>query len=169
MMEPNLLVSYASNAGYMSGKSEIHNILTKLGDQKSEQELLVPGIIGVKTKLAAREVVEEVSEMLATDPDSVKFTIKWVPADFWCAASIDAVKQIVKEDIKDSFSSNDVYNLEIINHRSSLNADDLMNAVKPLLKGRLDADFPQKILRIELFDKRASITLLKPKDILSRE
>lgn len=166
-MDPNLIVSYDPNGGYMSGKSEIHNILTKLGDQKSEQELLVPGIIGVKTKLAARDVVEEVREMYAGDPNSLSFTLKWVPADYWCDATLDSIKAMVKEEIKDMFMADDVYAVAVVRHRSELSKEQIIEAVAPMLKGKVNLDFPQKVLRIELFDKRASITLLKPKDVFS--
>jgi len=166
-MDPNLIVSYDPNGGYMSGKGEIHNILTKLGDQKSEQELLVPGIIGVKTRLAARDVVEEVRELYAGDPNSLNFALKWVPADFWCDATIDQIKATVKEEIKDLFVPSDQYAIDIVKHRSELSKEQLIEVVAPMLKGKVNLDFPQKVLRIELFDKRASITLLKPKDVFS--
>ncbi len=166
-MDPNILVSYDPKGGYMSGKGEIHNILTRLGDQKSDQELLVPGIIGVKTKLDAREVVEEVRETYAGDPNSLSFTVKWVPADYWCDATLDSIKAMVKEEIKDMFMADDVYAIDVVKHRCELHREQVIEAVAPFLKGKVNLDFPQKILRIELFDNRASITLLKPKDIFS--
>jgi tRNA(Ser,Leu) C12 N-acetylase TAN1 len=166
-MEPNLLVSYDPKAGYLGGKNEIHNVLTKLGDQKSEQELLVPGIIGVRTRLVARDVVEEVREMYAGDPNSLNATVKWVPADYWCEATLDAIKSLVKEEIKDLFVADDLFAVEVVKHRSELHKEQIIEAIAPLLKGKVNLDFPKKILRIELFDKRASITLLKPKDVFS--
>jgi hypothetical protein len=164
----NLIVQYDSKAGYLSGKNEIHNILTKLGDQKSEQELLVPGFIGVKTILVARNVVEELREMYANDPESVKATVKWVPADYWCDATVEKILLTVKEEVKDLFLPSDPYSIQILPHKTALKSDEIISAIKPWLKGTI-SDFPQKILRIELFDKKASVTLLKPKDIFSRE
>ncbi len=167
MMEPNLLVSYDPKGGYMSGKGEIHNVLTKLGDQKSEQELVVPGIIGVKTKLAARQVIEEVREMYVGDPNSLNFTVKWVPADYWCDATIDTIKAIVKEEIKDMITPTDHYTIEVVKHRSELNSQQIVEALATMLRGKVNAEHPQKILRIELFDKKAAVTLLQPKNIFS--
>lgn len=166
-MDPNLLVSYDARGGYMSGKSEIHNILTKLGDQKSDQELLVPGIIGVKTKLAGRDVVEEVREMFASDPNFLTHTLKWVPADLWCAGTLDAIKAVVREDIKEMFAADDQYAIDVVKHRSDLHAEQIVEAIAPMLRGKVNLEHPQKILRIELFDKLASVTLLKPKDVFS--
>lgn len=167
-MDPNLIVSYSSSGGYMSGKSEIQNLLTKLGDQKAEQELLAPGIIGVATVLKSRDVVEEIKELSINDPESIKFTTKWVPADFWCTASVDSIKTTVKEEIKDLILADDQYMLEILPHRTSLKPESIIDALRPLLKGKINVERPQKILRIELFDK-VSITLLKPKDIFFKQ
>ena len=166
-MEPNLLVSYDSKGGYFSGKSEIHNLLVKFGDQKEDMELMVPGIIGVKTKLNARDLIEDLREMHASDPSSLNFTLKWVPADYWCNATLDDIKRIVREEIREMFLPDDVYAVEVLNHKSDLHHEQIIEAVAPLLKGKVNIDRPRKILRIELFDKQASVTLLKPKDILS--
>lgn len=166
-MEPNLLISYDPHGGYMSGKAEVQDILTKLGDQKAEMELLVPGIIGVKTVLKSRDVVEEVRDLFAGDPESVKFTLKWVPADFWCEGSIDGIKSMVKEEAKDLFVATDQYSIDVVKHRSVLHKEQVVEAVAPLLKGKVNLEFPQKVLRIELFDNRASVTVLKPKDVFS--
>lgn len=168
-MDPNLIVSYSSSAGYMSGKSEIQNLLTKLGDQKANQELLAPGIIGVATVLKARDVVEELREFAASDPESIKCTTKWVPADYWCDANVETIKSLVKEEIKDLILPEDQYLLEILPHRTVLKSEQIIGSIKPWLKGKINIDRPQKILRIELFDNKASITLLKPKDIFVKE
>lgn len=166
-MDPNLLVSYDSKAGYFSGKSEIHNLLVKFGDQKEEMELMVPGIIGVKTKLNARDLIEDLKEMHATDPTSVSFTLKWVPADYWCSADVNSIVNIVKEEIKEMFLADDVYSIEVIMHKSNLDQEKIIQAIAPWLKGKINSDHPQKILRIELFDNRASVTLLLPKNIFN--
>ncbi|MBW2969840.1 hypothetical protein KY309_00905 [Candidatus Woesearchaeota archaeon] len=166
-MDVNLLVSYDPKAGYMGGKNEIHDVLTKIGDQKSVQELLVPGIIGVKTKLDARQVVEDVRELFLADPLSLNSTLKWVPVDAWCDASVQEIVKIVKDDVKDLITSDDLYAVEFIKHRGELHHDEVVDAVVSWIKGKVNLERPQKIIRIELFDKKASVTLLRPKDVFS--
>ena len=166
-MAPNLLVYYDPDAGYMSGKGEVHAILTDLGDQKAEQELVVPGVIGVSTVLKARSVVEEARELFLAEPLSFTCTIKWVPVDFWCNATIDEIKAVVKEEIKDMIVSDDLYSIEIVKHRSELHEEQIIEAVTPMLRGKVSLDHPQKILRIELCDTKASVTLLRPENVFS--
>ena len=162
-----MLVSYDPKGGYFSGKSEIHNLLVKFGDQKEEMELMVPGIIGVKTAFDARNLIEDLKEMHAGDPSILNFTLKWVPADYWCNATLDDIKRTVREEIKDMFLKDDQYAIEVLKHKSDLHHEQIIEAVAPMLKGKVNLDHPQKILRIELFDKQASVTLLLPKNVFS--
>jgi tRNA(Ser,Leu) C12 N-acetylase TAN1 len=166
-MAPNLLVSYDPKAGYMTGRNEVQRILAKFGDQKAQMELLVPGIIGVSTSLKNRDVIEEVKEMFAGDPLSIESTLKWVPCDFWCEGTIEGIKSAVKEEIKDLITSDDQYAIDVAKHRSELHTKEVIEAVAPLIRGKVNLDYPQKIIRIELFDKKATITLLTSKDIFS--
>jgi len=166
-MTVSLLVSYDPKAGYLGGKNEVHNILTKLGDQKSQHEIVTPGIIGVTTELHARDVVEEVHELFVSAPLSLNSTLKWVPVDQWCEGTLDDIKKIVNEDIKNLITADDMYAIDVVKHQSELHKEQVIEAIAPLLKGKVNLDHPQKILRIELFGKKATVTLLRPKDIFS--
>ena len=166
-MEPNLIVHYGS-AGYLYTKNEIHNILTKLGDQKEEQELLTPGIIGVQTKLPARKAVEEARELYLTDPDRIIATTMWIPADNWTDTNLDAIKRTIREDIRDFLTQDDTYTIEITEHNSPVASEDVIRTITPLLNGKLDYERPKKRLIIELFEKKTMITLALQKDVFVR-
>lgn len=163
-MDPNLIVTYGT-AGYLAAKNEVHNCLTGLGDQKSEQELLVPGVLGVKTKLAARKVLEELKDLHVQDPQNMTVTNSWFPADFWCETNIDAIRNVVKEEIKDMMTASDRYDLQVINRKGSLSRDELVAELKPLLKGTMTEEFPNKLVRIEVFDKLTCVTLVLVRDV----
>jgi len=166
-MEANILVSYDPRGGYLTGRNEIHDILTKLGDQKSDISLIVPGIIGVTTKLKARDAIEEVKELFLSDPRSVNSALKWVPVDAWCDETVESIKKLVSDDIKNLIVEDDLFKIDVIKHKSELHTDEIVEAIAPLLKGKVELDHPQKILRIDLFGRRSAVTLLKPKDIFS--
>ena len=163
----NLIVHYGS-AGYLNAKSEIHSILTKLGDQKEEQELLAPGVIGVATKLDPRKVIVEVKDQYASDPESIRSTHEWEPADNWCDPSVDAITKTIREDIREFMTPNDLYVIEIDEHNSKLAKADVVKAVTLYLRGKLDYDRPNKTLVIELFDTKACVTLALKKDVFLR-
>ena len=164
-MPSNLLVSYNPDAGYMNGKAEIQDTLTKLGDQKAEMELIVPGIIGVTTELTARVVVEEVREMFLGDPTHFKSTSTWSAVDYWCPANIDDIVKVVKQEIRDVIADNDQFAITVITHRSEVDEKKVVEAVLPLIRGKENVDHPQKIVRIELFDEAATVSLIAPSDV----
>jgi len=162
-MEINIVIYYSSDAGFMTAKQEIHNILTKLGDQKEETELVVPGVIGLKTKLDARKVIDELNELYVNDPNSVTATVKWIPVDYWCNADNKSILDVFKDEFKTMFSETDHYNIEITNEKPGL-----LDTLKPWIKGTINKEKPQKILKIELFGENAYISLLRPHNIFSK-
>jgi len=149
----------------MNGKAEIQDTLTKLGDQKAEMELIVPGIIGVTTELTARVVVDEVREMFLTDPMHFKATSTWAVVDYWCPANVDDIAKVVRQEIQEVVTENDRFAVHVITHRSELDEKKVVEAVLPLIRGKENVDHPQKIVRIELFDEAATVSLIAPSNV----
>jgi len=164
-MEPNIIVKYG-NAGYLAAKGEIHSVLTKLGDQKAEQELLQPGVIGVKTKIDSRKCIEDARELYLGDPDSFKATKQWIPADYWCEPTIDAIRKTVREELRELVTAQDKYVISFAKNKSALSEEELLNIIVPFLSGKIDVDYPQKTLFIEIYEK-AVVTLTLNKYILT--
>ena len=163
----NLIVHYGS-AGYLAAKMEIHAILTKLGDQKEEQDLLAPGVIGVTTKLDARKIVVDVKDHYVSDPESIRATYKWEPADNWCDAATDAITKIIREDIREFMMPDDLYTIEVDEHNSKLAKDEVIKAAAKYMRGKLDHERPNKTLVIELFDTKACVTLALKKEMFTK-
>ncbi len=161
MNSPNLIIKYSQKYGYIAGRAEIHNLLARLGDQKEEQELIIPGIIGVKTSLNPRRVVEEITEIHLAEPNSLNATIAWVPADYWCEASVESIQSTIKEEV--AMLPDDQYTVEIILNNNKLEKEKLEDALKKVIKAKY-SPVPKKIIRIEIFDKQAAITVLKPRE-----
>ena len=154
-MEPSVLVKYGS-AGYFSAKKEVHNILSKLGDLKSDAELFAPGFLMVKTKFKGHELVEEARELFLSDPRLFSSTSLWIPVDYWCSA--EEIPKIIKEDIAQLINVDDEYEIEIIG------PSDLLDKIIPLIKGKPNYN-SQKIIRIQVSNNNAAISFLKPNDV----
>ncbi|RLE46139.1 hypothetical protein DRJ22_02705 [Candidatus Woesearchaeota archaeon] len=167
MEEANLLVFYDSKAGYLAAKNEVQTILTKLGDQKSEEELLESGIIAVKTELRNRKVIEEVRDIFVSNPLSINSTLKWVPIDYWCNPTLKDIISTVKEEIASLITEKDRFAIEVEKHESNLNKKEMQNKIAELIKGKPDSDYPDKTIRIDLFKERVGITLLGKHDVFS--
>jgi len=159
----NIIVFY--QGGYMDAKSELKDLLRKMGDDKANVEILVPGVVGVETELNPRRFTEELRDMQAGDPESVRCIAKAVPIDDWCA--VEEVGKVVKEDFK-SVIADALYRVDVQVHRGDANADEITKVVQEVINGRIDVDHPQKIIRVDVFDKQASVSLLKELDIFRK-
>lgn len=162
-MEPNIIVKYG-NAGYLYTKGEVHAILTKIGDQKAEQELLAPGIMGVATKLDARKAIEEAKDLFVENPDLFKASKQWLPADHWCEPTLEMIRRTVREEVQDIVTDNDTVQICYTQNKSTLSVEEVTAAITPLLRGKIGDDHPTKYLYIEIYDK-AVISLVLAKDM----
>lgn len=165
MMEANLIVYYAAHGGYLSSKIEVHNLLTKFGDQKADIELLCPGVMAVKTSLDARKVVDNLSDLYVKEPSALNYTVKWIPVDYWCSPA--EIVSTVKDEYRTMFAPTDQFSVKIVS-RGKLNEQELLSSLKPFLRGSINDEHPQKILRIEVFDKLVAVALLRPHNIISK-
>jgi len=159
----NIIVFY--NAGYMEIKSELHNILLKLGDKKSDTELVASGMMGLSTELNPRNVIESIQDNFVSNPDSIRFIKKLVPIDYF--TDLDKLNETIKDDIKSIIKDN-LYNVEVHVHSGNADSNVIRNEVTDIIKGRINEDHPQLIIRIDIFESKAAIGLLKSSDIFSR-
>src|ERR1041385_2827466 len=93
----NVLVTYGS-AGYFAAKKEVQAILTKLGDQKAQIDLIAPGSIGILTKIPAKKLVEDLRELYLSDPEVLSTTGDWIPLEYWCASTVPAVVKVIRDE-----------------------------------------------------------------------
>ncbi len=160
------LIIYYGDAGFFSAKQEIQNLLNQFGDGKAEQSLIIPGMIQVQTTLKPRTVIEELREKFLSDPDSVKATVKWLPADHTCGTNLQEVKEIIREDISYMITPEDRCMLDYNEHNASI--PDCKETIKTMIKTTFVEDKPDKILRIDIFEEFTAITLMRPKDIFEK-
>jgi tRNA(Ser,Leu) C12 N-acetylase TAN1 len=103
----DLLVSY--NWSHFSlAKPEIIAILKRFSDPEPQvRKTAVMGIAVVHTCLNNREVVRRCRALWESDSqNSLRFAIKWVPVDYWCATELTAMKQVIDNIIKERIEKN---------------------------------------------------------------
>jgi len=162
-----LCVSYDSNAGYFAAKNEIVQLLRAMGDQKAEVELLAPGLLLVKTNNVSRKVTEELHERYVNDPESIKATFQWIPADFLCAPSLTDIKSTVREELNFLIIPTDTYRLSVVSVNQNVNEKELRKTVLGILRGK-ESETAQHEVRIEVYNENAFVCYLRNKDIFTR-
>lgn len=166
MYDFNLLVS-CSSRGHAAARGEILKLLRFLGD---EQPLVARtaarGIVGVKTTLDPRLVVEELRALLASHPRLLQHTCKWVPVDLWTFSDIDSMRNGVAQ-LKDRIADGETWRMSVEKRRYGAHRLELIQLLAPLVTAKVDLSHPQRILRVDIIGSYAALSVLSPAEILS--
>jgi tRNA acetyltransferase TAN1 len=167
MYDFNLLVSCSWGA-YTRAKEEAVQILSKLGDDKPfVKRTAARGIIGVRTQIDSREVIQRLRELFDEDAFTLQHTLKWVPVDLWTHSTMDSMKEGVTE-LREKIHEGDKWRMTVEKRRySRYHKIGIIRELANLIEEEVDLENPDKILRIEIIGKYAGISVLIPQDIFS--
>ena len=167
MYEFNLLVS-CSWGVYGKAKKEIIYILEMLGDESPlVKRTIAEGIIGVKTKLNPREVVNGLRRLFDEDLFALQYTLKWVPVDLWTLSDMDSMKQGVGK-LRNRIHAGERWRMTVEKRRYSLHHKfEVIRELADLVDEKVDLENPQKILRVDIIGRYAGISVLTPQDVFS--
>lgn len=167
MYDFNLLVSCPWAAAY-EARREIAHVLEQLGDlQPKIKRTAARGIIGVKTSLNPREVVQALQKLHGQDPTLFEHTLKWVPIDSWVNSDIESMKARV-ELVKDKINPGERWRMTVEKRRYTLHHKiDIIKELAQIIDEKVDLTNPDKILRIDIIGKYAGITVLSPLEVFS--
>jgi len=167
MYDFNLLVSCPWT---MTGKAkkEIANILTQLGDEKPViKPTVARGIIGVKTCLGTREVIQSLQKLFKQDPSAFQYTLKWVPTDFWTTSDIDSMKEAISN-VREKIGKGQKWRMTVEKRRfTRYHKVEIIKELAELIHERVDLKNPDKIVRIDIIGKYAAVSVLSPNEIFS--
>lgn len=164
-MDYNLLVHYSSEKGYFSARKEIEKLLISLGDKKPVIDKLTDGsVIGVKTVLDPKEVISELKEKAISNPAEFLATKKWVPIEYWCAASKSAIETEIK-DMRQQINAGERWSIDIENWGRTPTSEELLQLFKSIIPERFVEESGSKTIFVEFQGKDAAISIIKPTDI----
>lgn len=164
--EFNLLVS-CSTRGHAGARGEILKLLRFLGDEHPlVARTAARGIVGVKTTLDARLVVEELRALLARHPRLLQHTCKWVPIDLWTLSDIDSMRKAVGQ-LKDRIADGETWRMSVEKRRYGAHTQELIERLAPLVTAKVDLRHPQRILRVDIIGPFAALSVLGLAEILS--
>jgi len=163
----NLLVS-CSWGGFRRAKGEIARVLRLLGDENPDMKpTLAEGIIGVKTCLNPREVVQELRKLFKEDPSIFQHTSKWIPVDLWTYSTMTFMKRAVAE-LGKSILKGEKWRLTVEKRRYTLyHKIEIIRELAELIDRKVDLENPDKIIRIDIIGKYAGVSLLEPQEVFS--
>ncbi|MBW3019564.1 hypothetical protein KY329_05265, partial [Candidatus Woesearchaeota archaeon] len=122
-------------------------------------DLLMPGWIGVKTDLDAKDIIEDVKDRFSTNPEYVKATKRWIPVDHWC--TLETLPSTVKEEYGEILTDKDRCFIDLEAHNADIDKAGTIKAISEVIGAKLDDAPVDKILRIDVFPKAVAIARVK--------
>jgi len=167
MYDFNLLVS-CPWAMTWKAKQEIANILKLLGDENPViKPTIAKGIIGVKTRLGSREVIQGLQKLFVKDTPAFQYTLKWVPTDSWTYSNMDSMKSAVI-DIREKIQKGERWRMTVEKRRyTKYHKVEIIKELAELIQEKVDLKNPQKIVRIDIIGKYAAVSIFSPNEIFS--
>jgi tRNA acetyltransferase TAN1 len=167
MHDFNLLVSCSWGA-YRRAREEILQILSRLGDEEPfMKRTAARGIIGVRTRIDSRGVIQGLRELFDEDPFIFQHTLKWVPVDLWTHSTIDSMKEGVTQ-LKNKIHTGERWRMTVEKRRyTRYHKIEIIRELAELMAEEVDLENPDKILHIDIIGKYAGISVLTPRDIFS--
>jgi len=154
----------------MSGKAkrEIVRILGLLGDEQPMiRSTIAQGIIGVKTQLDSRTVIQRLRTLFNSDPLIFQYALKWVPVDSWTHSDMNSLKEAVAT-IRNKIEAGERWRMTVEKRRYTLyHKIDVIRELAQLIDEKVDLENPDKIVRIDIIGKYAGVSVLTPKDVFS--
>jgi len=167
MYDFNLLVSCP---WAVSGAAirEVATLLETLGDDEPViGRTAARGIIGVKTSVDARRVIQELRSILRSDPMAFRYTLKWVPVDLWVNSDLESMKEAVLK-LRDRIKQGECWRLTVEKRRYTLHHRiDIIKELAELVDERVDLKNPDKIIRVDIIGRNAGLSVLLPLQIFS--
>lgn len=163
----NLRVSHPWGA-YQAARRETRDILGSFGDENARVERTIArGIIGVKTCLDERIVIERLRRLFLKEPLVFQYTLKWVPVDLWTFSDMDSMKGGVWK-LRGKIQKGERWRMTVEKRRyTKYHKIEIIRELAELIDEKVDLTNPDKILRVEIIGKNVALSVLTPQDIFS--
>lgn len=167
MYDFNLLVSCPWAASGAAIR-EVAGLLKTLGDEKPViKRTVAHGIIGVKTSVDARTVVQELRSILRDDPMAFRYTLKWMPIDLWVNSDLESMREAVLK-LRDRIKPGERWRMTVEKRRYTLyHRIDIIKELAELVDEKVDLKNPDKIIRVDIIGRNAGVSVLSPQQIFS--
>jgi len=164
----DLLVSFPRRY-FGPARREIVRILERLGDAAPGVEKSgVPGICLAHTGLDNRDVVARCAELQRREPQAFRFAMKWVPVDYWCVKDLDAIRQLVAEQVLPRIGVEETWAMQVEKRGwSAYHKADIIARLAEAIDRKVRLKAPDKLVRIDILANVAAVSVLRPGETFS--
>jgi tRNA(Ser,Leu) C12 N-acetylase TAN1 len=163
MADANLLVTF-DPTHIESAKKEISE---RMKDLKEKGKILKieEGLAEMKVS-DSRKVIKALTK-LSKKESNFQYTKKWIPIDKWCSAKVPDMQKCIKSAIKD-LKAKDKWKMDLGKHRADVHDMETIIKLTSVIENKnVDLEKPDKIIKVEIVEKKAGIALLNKDDLLN--
>lgn len=154
---------------YGPAQKEIVRILRRFGDPAPHVEKCgVPGISVVHTSLDNRHVIARCAELRRGEPDSFRFSIKWVPVDYWCEKDLDAIRRLIEEQVAPRIGAQETWAMKVEKRGwGQYHTVEIVQRLAEAIVRKVRLRAPDKLVRIDVLRSVVALSILRPGEIFS--
>lgn len=164
----NLLVS-TSRRNERNACSETWYLLREVGDPHAKTDVTgIMGLVTAKTKLDPKSVMPLLRKLLIERPWEFRYVLKLVPIQMIVQSALDIFTEKAKL-FNEEIPEDESFRVTVEKRRSNLKTEDIIEAIAPHIKRKVNLSNPDKIALVEVIGEITGLSLITADEILSVE
>jgi tRNA(Ser,Leu) C12 N-acetylase TAN1 len=166
----DLLISFRLGRFYPT-RREVKHILKGMGDDNPLVDWTsVDGIAIAHTSLDSRAVIAHCQQLFVNHEAKFEHAVKWVPVDYWCETDLDAIKQLIEQEIAPRIQPDERWALRVHKRRwQRYHTAEIVEYLAPSIDRKVDLNNPDKTVWVDVIGHRTAVSLLQSGDSFSVE
>ncbi len=147
-------------------QDEILDLLDMFGDQAAEAEITeVKGLLLAKTSLDPFAVVDQLKELVASEPWHVRYILRVLPIEVVVPTTLDTIRHaastLAAKIGKDSFR------ITVERRHSPIESIEVIKAIAGEIESKVDLENPGWIILVEVVGSQTGVAVIKPDQMFS--
>jgi tRNA acetyltransferase TAN1 len=150
--------------------SELWYFAREIGDTRFDASKTgLPSLVVARTSLDPEVFASKAYEKILDNPWYFRYILKLTPIHVTVEASLEAITQAALELASKKLGPNETYKVETHIRLSHLTRDEVITAIAGKIQNRVNLDYPDKVILVEVIGDRAGIAVIPPKVVVSVE
>ena len=150
--------------------AELWYFAREIGDTRFDASKTgLPSLVVARTSLDPEYFVTKAYEKTLGSPWYFRCILKLTPIHVTVEASLENITKAALDLVSQKLGANETFKVETHIRLSELTRDEIINALAGVIPNKVNLDYPDKIVLVEVIGVRAGISVIPPKMIVSME
>jgi len=161
----NLIVS-TSRFREEEAQNEILDLLDMFGDPEAEAEITeVKGLLLAQTALDPFAVIDELKELVASEPWQVRYILRVLPIEVVVPTELDMIRHAAKE--LAAKIDKDSFRITVEKRHSPLESIEVIKAIAGEIESKVDLENPGWVVLVQILGGQTGVSVIKPDQMFS--